>query len=389
MIKRLLLPLWILAAGVLTLYSFTQVSLSLTLTQASVWQDIQKLFQYIGYFNRPLSTSLYIILMLVLSLLYLLTLKHIRAKKISARNFKYILVAVCGILLFSYNAFSHDIFNYIFDAKIFTAYQKNPYMFRALDFTGDPMLSFMQWTHRTYPYGPVWLAITVPFSYIGMQYFLPTFYLFKLLAVFAYLGTAWGIYKIVYMKKKEYALFSAAFFALNPLMIIEFLVSGHNDIVMMFLAVLAMYLFVAGKKILAFPLAVLSVGVKYASGFLAPMALFLLARPKQWETGVMIGVVSMAAAVVAASINSGNFQPWYLSFMFIIGALISYKKYISVPLGILSLFALLHYVPYLYIGNWDAPIPTILRTGLIIAVAISGIIFLYYLLRPIIKRSEV
>ena len=153
--KKILPFAWILAAGALTLYSFTQVSLSLTLTQLPVWQSIQKAFQYVGYFNRPLSATLYIIIVAVLFLLYCFTLYLIRKKQLSVKLVSGIILAVSIILFAAYNAFSYDIFNYIFDAKIVTNYAQNPYEHKALDYPGDPMLSFMQWTHRTYPYGPV------------------------------------------------------------------------------------------------------------------------------------------------------------------------------------------------------------------------------------------
>ncbi len=389
MITRLLLPAWIFAAGLLVLYSFTQVSLSLTLTQVSIWQEIQQAFQYIGYFNRPLSVFLYVALLALLFLLYVLTLRVIKAKQLSVKHVTRIIVAVSVIVFVSYNAFSFDIFNYIFDAKIVTEYGDNPYAKKALDYPGDPMLSFMQWTHRTYPYGPLWLGITIPVSYLGFQYFLPTYYLFKLLAVGAYLGTAWGIYKIVSLHTKKNALYAAAFFALNPLMIIEFLVSAHNDIVMLFLAVLGIYALLNKKKVVSAVLLILSSGVKYATGFLAPMILYLLIRPRQWEKAVGIGIVSMIAAVIAASLKSGNFQPWYLSYIFVIASFISFRSYIAVPLGLLSFFACLHYVPYLYTGTWDAPIPFLLSTGLWLAIGVSFIAFMYYFFLPIVKRSEV
>ena len=196
------------------------------------------------------------------------------------------------------------------------------------------------------------------------------------------------IYKIVYMQKKDTALFAASFFALNPLMLIEFLVSAHNDIVMLFLAVSAIYLFLNKKTVTSFLVAALSVGVKYATGFLAPMVAYLMIQPKQWERAVGIGIVSMILAVIAASLKSGNFQPWYLSYVLVIASFISYRKYILVPLGLFSFFACFHYVPYLYTGNWDAPIHSLLHTGLLFAIGISVIAFIYYFLQYG-KRSKV
>src|SRR3989344_7816928 len=194
--KKILLPLWVISAIALFLYSYTQVDLSLTLSQVSVWQGIQKAFQYVGYFNRPLSTYLFLGIIAFMFLLYCVTLRMVSKKIIDRSTLWRIVILVSGILFVSYTAFSHDLFNYIFDAKILTHYHSNPYLHKALDYHGDPMLSFMHWTHRTYPYGPTWLFLTIPLSFIGFNIFLPTFYLFKLLMLGSFIGSAYFIEKI-------------------------------------------------------------------------------------------------------------------------------------------------------------------------------------------------
>ena len=159
----------IFAVVSLFLYSFTQVDLGLTLSQASIIQTLQKSFQQIGFFNRPLSSALFIAVLISLFASYLGILYLSYKNKISRKIFWSLLLATTGILVFSYNAFSYDLFNYIFDAKIVTHYQQNPYFHKALDFPNDPMLSFMRWTHRLYPYGPAWLGITIPLSFAGLN----------------------------------------------------------------------------------------------------------------------------------------------------------------------------------------------------------------------------
>ena len=161
---------YILTVIGLFLYSFTQVDLGLTLSRWSVEQVIEKFFQHIGYFNRPLSTSLYILILIFLFSFYLLFILLAQRKKITRRQVWFLLIGIAVILTFSYNAFSYDLFNYIFDAKIITYYHQNPYLHRALDYPGDPMLSFMHWTQRTYPYGPFWLVLTVPLSFLGFNF---------------------------------------------------------------------------------------------------------------------------------------------------------------------------------------------------------------------------
>ncbi|HRN70186.1 MAG TPA: hypothetical protein PLS49_03280 [Candidatus Woesebacteria bacterium] len=310
-------------------------------------------------------------------------------KKITPRSIVVIILSVSVLLTFSYNAFSHDIFNYIFDAKIVTMYHDNPYVQKALDYPQDPMLSFMQWTHRTYPYGPVWIFLSVPVSFIGMQVFFVTFYLFKVFTAAAYLGTVWFMYKTVQKQKKEFAVFAAAFFALNPLILIEFLVSGHNDIVMIFFSTLAMYLAMQRKIIGSGISYLLSVGVKYATGFLAPVMVILYLKPKYFERAMYAGIVLMIGAVIAASLKSGNFQPWYIAYVIGVATLVSYRKYVSIPIGIFTFFACMHYVPYLYTGTWDAPVPEILLKGLLLASVCSAVALVYYLFLSFAKKSKV
>lgn len=370
--KRLLFPAWVALSLFLLLYSYTQVSLSLALTRVPFLYEIERTFQYIGYFNRPLSTVLYILLILLFYVLFLNTLRLIAQKQFSTRQLFVIISAVSLILLFAYNAFSFDLFNYIFDAKILTHYHQNPYLHKALDFPDDPMLSFMQWTHRTYPYGPVWLVLTLPFSYLGGNIFIVTFFLFKFLAVGMYGATAYVLYRILQIKNKSKALFVTAFFALNPFVLIEFVVSSHNDMAMMFLAVLGIYLFVKNRYGLSVLFVTLSILTKYATAFLIPMFLVLMVVKRfSWEWISVIGVVAMSAAVIAASINSGNFQPWYMIYVLIPACFIAYKKYVLIPAVVLSVFGSLYYVPFLRIGNWEKPIPQLLLTWMMIGAVIA------------------
>lgn len=362
---------YLLGIVALFFYSFTQVDLSLTLSQVSIVQQLEKAFQYIGYFNRPLSTYLFIAIIFLLYVFYikiLLSIKQFSSKKI------------WGIILFSaillgvaYNAFSYDLFNYIFDAKIVTYYQENPYEKKALDYVSDPMLSFMHWTHRTYPYGPVWLGLTVPLSYLGLNYFLITFFLFKAFLVGAFLATVWLLQKVLTLTDDKNKWLGIAFFALNPFVLIEGVVSGHNDTLMIFFLVLGIYFLVKKKYVLTFIALLLSYGIKFASSSIAfpihiaiivGLAIGLFIFPKvqkklSWDMIFISGGCFMIIPIVLASFRT-TFQPWYLLSLIPFAALVSKKYFIIIPVIIITFFALLEYVPFLFLGNWDSPIPTYL-----------------------------
>ena len=370
-------------------YSFTQIDLGLTLSRVSIWQAAERFFKDIGYFQRPLSAYIFIGIVLLLFAFYLLILQLVRNRKISKKEIWVLIIAITTILTFSYNAFSYDLFNYIFDAKIVTYYHQNPYMHKALDYLSDPMLSFMHWTHRLYPYGPVWIGLTVPLSFLGLQLFLPTFFLFKAFTSVCFLGTTFFIGKILQKFSSKDELFGITFFALNPLVVIEALVSAHNDMTMMLFALWAIYLLMNIKYVRSLLLFVLSIGVKFATAFLIPiygLIIFLQKRKKtiNWKILFLWMTLLMIIPVILASYRT-NFQPWYLLNVFPFAALVSRNYYIFIPSIILSLFGVLEYLPFLYLGNWNDPIPAILFWMIVISLVLSLLFTLVWSLRKVVR----
>ncbi len=367
----------------LLFYSFTQIDLGLVISRYSFIYKIEKAFQYIGYFNRPLSTVIYLLLLLGLTSLYIFCLRLAEEKKLDKRFLWKIIISGVIVLFLSYNAFSYDLFNYLFDAKIITYYHANPYIHKALDYPGDPTLAFMHWTHRAYPYGPVWLVLTVPLSFVGLQLFLPTLYLFKLLMVASYLGSLFYIGKIFQRIKPEKELFGLVFFGLNPLVLIESLVSAHLDIVMMFFSLLAFYFLLEKNHIRSYLFIMLSIGVKFLTVLLLPVALsisFLQFQKKRMNWDVLFGcsLVLLIIGVLIETYQSGNFQPWYLLAPLSFAVFLSQKYYILIPSVTISVVSLLLYAPYLYLGNWNPPVPQILSATLWVSYIISFIFVTLY-----------
>ncbi len=369
-------------------YSFTQVDLSLTLSRVSIWQNIQKSFQYIGYFNRPLSTAIFLMIVLGMFSYYLYFLKKSLNKKFVNKDFFILIILTTLILVISYTAFSYDIFNYIFDAKIITHYHQNPYIHKALDYPGDPMLSFMHWTHRVYPYGPIWLVLTVPISFIGSNIFLMTYFLFKILIGGFYLGSVYLISKINKKINPENPYFNLIFFALNPLVIIESLVSSHNDIAMIFFALLGIYLMTVNKKIFGIVLIVISALIKIpTAALLLPGLLNIIPirKLKLENSKFYLSVALISVLGIIYSMTKLEIQPWYFLWALPFIALLRPNKYIiSLSIGI-SAGLLLRYSVFLFYGNWDG-IAIFQRNLISLTMSILPIplVFIY----DIIKKSR-
>lgn len=311
-------------------------------------------------------------------------------KKISTRSIWKLIFLTAVILTFSYNAFSYDIFNYIFDAKIITHYQQNPYLHKALDFPQDPMLNFMQWTHRTYPYGPGWLFLTVPLAFIGSNIFIITFFLFKFLITGFYLGTAYLIQKIIKEIRPEDGVAGLVFFALNPLVVIESLVSAHNDMPMIFFAMLGIYLAIKKKWFISF----LTIGFSYLIKqvtivIIFPLSLFLLSSiyPKiklSTESFIKLCVffLLLGFSYVLAKME---IQPWYFLWVLPFLALLKPSKIIYFLNGGITLGLLLRYAPFLYRGDWNGNV-LLIKTYVTF---VTPLIFLFiFLLFTYLKKTK-
>lgn len=373
---RALYSSYVLGIIALFFYSFTQVDLSLTLSKASIFQLIEKQFQYIGFYQRPLSALILSLILIDLFICFLFFVYFSKKGILKIRQIIKLNIFTGIILTLSYTAFSYDLFNYIFDAKIISFYNQNPYLQKALDFPNDPMLNFMRWTHRVYPYGPSWLILTTPLSYLGFGFFLPTFFLFKALMGVSYLGSCYLIYQISKKIFPAQAVLNTVFFAFNPLVLIECLVSSHNDIPMIFFLLLSIYLFLQKRKVLSLVSNIFSIGVKFSTGFLFPLFLVLeifqkLGKKINWEKFFVAALVLSLATVVVASLRT-NFQTWYLIFPLAIAAFIINRTYLFLASFIASFFAAFSYVPYVYLSDYAKEYPEVLQT-----IQLTGLILLF------------
>lgn len=348
----------------LFVYSFTQVDLSLTLSQNSIYQAIEKSLQHVGFFQRPFSATIFAIILILLFIFYFLFLYLAKKNLFSIKNVKIISLITFIVLVFSYNAFSYDLFNYIFDAKIFTFYHLNPYFFRPLDFVSDPMLSFMRWTHRTFPYGPSWLVLTIPLSYLGINIFLLTFFIFKVMVGITYLGSVYLIYKISEIVFPKDKIFNTIFFAFNPLVIIEGLVSAHNDFPLVFFALLAIYLFLIKKNFFSVLSLAFSIGVKYLSFILVPVFSYLFYMQRKgkkinWESIFIFSLILSLVSLFAVTFRT-TFQPWYLIFPLSLASFVSKKSFIFFPALVSSITCALIYIVYVLFTDYSPNYPNII-----------------------------
>ncbi len=372
--------------GIISLffYSFTQIDLNLTISKASVIQFLEKQFQYIGFFQRPLSATIFAFILIALFINYLFILYFAKKGILKINKILIMSLSTTVILIFSYNAFSYDLFNYIFYGKIITFYHQNLYLFAPSHFTGDPMLNFMRWTHVSYPYGPGWLILSLPLSVLGFGFFIPTFFLYKTLIGFSYFLSVYLIYKISEKISPQEKLFNTVFFAFNPLVIIECLVSSHNDISMFVFVLLAFYLSLNKKRVLSWVSNLFSISVKFSTAVLLPVFVlieYLNFKNKKinWSKLINFSVI-LSLVVIFAEIQRTNFQPWYLIFPLLLSSLNAKKSYILAPAIVASIAAASIYIPYVlltdYAPNYPQVINSLEMVGLVLFLVSLGLMLI-------------
>ncbi len=334
-----MISLYLLILVFLGVYSYSQIDLNLTLLQAPVFLRFQNLMIQLGYYNRLLSTQIFV------GLLFLLSIFNFYFSKLtlSKKNIVFLIGGVVILGLVSYPAFSHDVFNYIFDARIFTFHHANPYVSTALMFSDDTWTRFMNWTHRTYPYGPIFLPLTIIVYILGFNKFLWTLFLFKFLAVGAYLGCCFVIYKLAKTR-------GLLLFALNPLVILEAVISSHLDIIMLFFGLLAYYLLLQNRKIVSLFALAVSIGIKYSTVLFLPFFLW-----KKLDSNRRFQFILVAAYAGAFfQIASREVLPHYFIVPFGFSAL-STNRYIILGMLILSFILLfIRYYGFISTGSWTS-----------------------------------
>ncbi len=340
-----MIAVYLALLGLLGIYTYSQIDLNLTLFQAPVFLTFQQYMIQLGYYQRTWSAALFLGLIIGLFALYGYFLKNLPL--LTKRQWFCSGVVIGMVTLLSYPAFSYDFFNYLFDARIVTAYGQNPYFFKALDFPLDPWIRFMHWIHRTYPYGPGWLLITTPLSFLGLGKFVLTAVLFKLLFIANYflaLFIIGKIYSIINPEKRTWAL---VFFGLNPLIIIETLISPHLDAIMTSSLLLGFYLILKQRKWLAFLTLIFSGSIKFLTWVLIPLHGIKLS----FERGVELSLFLLTLILVPVILQR-EFYPWYAIPLLAIVALLPKRKFLHYLALVLSLGLLCQYGSFLYFGEY-------------------------------------
>lgn len=184
-------------------------------------------------------------------------------------------------LFFAYPTLAIDLFIYAIRTRGWGLHGLNPLATPPeLLPAGDPWLGLAgEWVDAASPYGPVWEGLSLAAFRLAGGDFLAHLFALKLVAILAYLGCAWLVACILGRLRPEWQLAGTLAFAWNPLALLETAQNGHNDIVMVFFLLAAVWAGLDGgrRRWAVAPLLALSVLVKFVTALVVPFFLLWLA----------------------------------------------------------------------------------------------------------------
>jgi hypothetical protein len=206
----------------------------------------------------------------ILMALYLWGLRSVRIGGVQRRTIWAFAFIFAGTLLWLLPITS-DLFVYLSHAHMLTDLGANPLLQAPLDFHDSFVVSYPTvYAARPSVYGPAWVLLSAIGTIGSHDVPVGLFYL-KGLAAVAYLGGAWLIERVLLEFRPEVALEGLYLFAWNPFVLLMAVGDGHNDMVMMALALLSIWLLLKERWVLAFGALALSVWIKYLSFALVPL----------------------------------------------------------------------------------------------------------------------
>jgi hypothetical protein len=381
--SKLLFGVYWLLLLVFSVFSYSLTAPNLTLVSWQPFVNFQSWMWSHFYNNRTLSAIIFTSLFFLLIGFYLKLVQTFNLKINIQQKPIWTLIKITAILgfplMFAYNAFSYDIFNYMFNAKMVIQYQANPHLKTALDFAHDSWTRFMHNVHTPAPYGYGWTIFSLLPFLAGFKKFILTWFSFKLssylsllllIPIWHWLAQSFENLKLNWK--------NVLIFCFNPLILIELIGNGHNDLWMMLPVFVSFGLIPKlhkksplSKLLIGLGSAVLlvfSISTKLASLTIVPIWILLIIdsiKPKitktifehlpishKWWQQNWPLLASILMFIPLLTNRSQQFHPWYLTWALVWLPLIKNKTWKNLLL-IFSFSSLFRYLPWILANDYS------------------------------------
>lgn len=226
-------------------------------------------------------------------------------------------VGISALVLLAVIPFhSSDLYGYLNRGFQQSAYHTNPYLTPIANIPNWQQLSLLHahWQYNPCPYGFFFAWWVKCITSMANHSFVFAFLMMKTVNVFFLMGTTALIVLLARQLNQPRPWLSAYLWGANPLVLLQVMGNGHNDIMMVFLLLLAFTaLLFPAWSVLVLPLLMLSVLVKYASILAVPFVLVYLIQQRQWKAlagGVLISI-GLVYVLALPYVSSGEAWPWH------------------------------------------------------------------------------
>jgi hypothetical protein len=138
-----------------------------------------------------------------------------------------------------------DVFNYLNYGRMEIVHGLNPYAtIPALEPHSDPAFALSNWHHLLSPYGPLFTFLTFVLVPLGVA---ASFWVFKASLMFVSLASLWLVWRCAELLHRDPRK-AVLLVGLNPLVLVWGLGGDHNDFLMMFFVMLAVYLLLRSRS---------------------------------------------------------------------------------------------------------------------------------------------
>jgi hypothetical protein len=236
------------------------------------------------------------------------------------------------ILVWLYPVTATDLFQYVLRARVWVVHGANPMAVPPSVFAGDPLLPFAgEWQDIVSPYGPAWELLAAGVARLGFTGAVSGALAYKGVAMLAYLACIWLLHRIACPAVPPtsssgrvtggggYAR-SLLLFAWNPLVLVQGVGNGHNDVIMLVWLLLAVYVWQRRRSsaltavtggLLAGAAITLAVLTKAAAGLLGLLLVVAIVRDQPgWRRFAVLAGLAGVGAAVAALAYLPFWPPW-------------------------------------------------------------------------------
>ncbi len=214
---------------------------------------------------------------------------------------------VCALLLIGlYPITALDVVLYVVRARLWALYGGSPMSALPAHFPQDPFISLAgEYAKQPSPYGPVWeLVAQIPLR-LGITSIAGGVIAMKVISLLSYIGMA---LLIGWWARRDADKFQVSritaltFFALNPLVLMQAIGNGHNDMLMLFCITLGLVLWQRERWIGATLALTIATLVKVTGFILLPLfGIAVLTASPNWRTRITRGL-GMVAIFIAISL---------------------------------------------------------------------------------------